>query len=406
MYGDYEAQRHWMEITTNLPVNEWYQNSSNNDLLYWGLDYPPLTAYVSWLCGKISMLVEPQSMQLFYSRGYETNTHKLFMRLSVVVLDALVYFPSVWSVLLHMYPKDKLKRNWAFVFAMTQPAMLLIDHGHFQYNSVCLGLSFLAVSSILSGKDVLGSLYFSLALNFKQIALYYSPAFFFVLLRNCFCKPTWQGGLAHFMKLGATVLATFLVLWLPFCLPSFPGTTCAGSLGQVIHRLFPFSRGVFEDKVANLWYFLDVFVRIRQRFDRPVLVLLSLLATLVLLAPTAYISFRRKASPKSFLLLLAGSSLSFFIASFHVHEKSILFPLAPISLLMVEHMQIVKWFTLLCTFSMFPLIVKDGLVLQYMACTVLFALLGMQYSKSSTGNSCSTEQRTHYDQLLHFLLKE
>jgi alpha-1,3-glucosyltransferase len=24
MYGDYEAQRHWMEITYNLPVKEWF----------------------------------------------------------------------------------------------------------------------------------------------------------------------------------------------------------------------------------------------------------------------------------------------------------------------------------------------------------------------------------------------
>ena len=23
MFGDYEAQRHWMEITFNLPVQEW-----------------------------------------------------------------------------------------------------------------------------------------------------------------------------------------------------------------------------------------------------------------------------------------------------------------------------------------------------------------------------------------------
>ena len=23
MYGDYEAQRHWMEITINVPVNKW-----------------------------------------------------------------------------------------------------------------------------------------------------------------------------------------------------------------------------------------------------------------------------------------------------------------------------------------------------------------------------------------------
>ena len=49
MFGDYEAQRHWMELTIHLPVSEWY----TYDLQYWGLDYPPLTAYVSWLCGKM-----------------------------------------------------------------------------------------------------------------------------------------------------------------------------------------------------------------------------------------------------------------------------------------------------------------------------------------------------------------
>jgi hypothetical protein len=47
MFGDYEAQRHWMELTIHLPPREWYRY----DLPYWGLDYPPLTAYVSWLCG-------------------------------------------------------------------------------------------------------------------------------------------------------------------------------------------------------------------------------------------------------------------------------------------------------------------------------------------------------------------
>ena len=47
MFGDYEAQRHWMEITTKLPIRQWY----TYDLQYWGLDYPPLTAYHSWLCG-------------------------------------------------------------------------------------------------------------------------------------------------------------------------------------------------------------------------------------------------------------------------------------------------------------------------------------------------------------------
>lgn len=47
MHGDFEAQRHWMEITKHLPVKDWYWH----DLEWWGLDYPPLTAYHSWVLG-------------------------------------------------------------------------------------------------------------------------------------------------------------------------------------------------------------------------------------------------------------------------------------------------------------------------------------------------------------------
>lgn len=52
MYGDYEAQRHWMEITLHLPASEWYHHlPPANDLQYWGLDYPPLTAHISYIFG-------------------------------------------------------------------------------------------------------------------------------------------------------------------------------------------------------------------------------------------------------------------------------------------------------------------------------------------------------------------
>lgn len=53
MYGDYEAQRHWMEITLHTPISEWYVDSAANDLSYWGLDYPPLSAYQSLAYGKV-----------------------------------------------------------------------------------------------------------------------------------------------------------------------------------------------------------------------------------------------------------------------------------------------------------------------------------------------------------------
>lgn len=34
-------------------ASEWYFNTTRNDLLYWGLDYPPLTAYHSWILGQM-----------------------------------------------------------------------------------------------------------------------------------------------------------------------------------------------------------------------------------------------------------------------------------------------------------------------------------------------------------------
>lgn len=71
-YGDFEAQRHWMEITLNLPIEQWYRNSTTNDLSYWGLDYPPLTAYQSYVHGLLLRFFHPDSVSLYTSRGHES----------------------------------------------------------------------------------------------------------------------------------------------------------------------------------------------------------------------------------------------------------------------------------------------------------------------------------------------
>jgi alpha-1,3-glucosyltransferase len=63
-----------------------------------------------------------------------------------------------------------------------QPALFLIDHGHFQYNSISLGLTLWAINCLLFDQDVLGSIFFCLALNYKQMSLFHAPAFFFYLL--------------------------------------------------------------------------------------------------------------------------------------------------------------------------------------------------------------------------------
>lgn len=71
-FGDFEAQRHWMEITINVPIREWYRNGTDNDLSYWGLDYPPLTAYQSFLHGIFLRFFCPHCVSLFDSRGHES----------------------------------------------------------------------------------------------------------------------------------------------------------------------------------------------------------------------------------------------------------------------------------------------------------------------------------------------
>lgn len=77
-YGDFEAQRHWMEITLNLPAKEWYHNSTTNDLSYWGLDYPPLTAYQSYIHGLLVRFFHPDLVSPYTSRGHESYLGSLF----------------------------------------------------------------------------------------------------------------------------------------------------------------------------------------------------------------------------------------------------------------------------------------------------------------------------------------
>lgn len=60
LFGDFEAQRHWMELTVALPSSQWY----SYDLKYWGLDYPPLTALHSYAIGLVGTKVVPESFEV------------------------------------------------------------------------------------------------------------------------------------------------------------------------------------------------------------------------------------------------------------------------------------------------------------------------------------------------------
>jgi alpha-1,3-glucosyltransferase len=509
--GDYEAQRHWMELTWHLPPSDWYYY----DLPYWGLDYPPLSAYQSYLCGGLShYLVGPQSVALFTSRAYEDATHKALLRATVLVLDMLVYGTAVWTILSSSCLKKKTNGvfGWRFVIAMSQPAMLLIDHGHFQYNTTALGLalwsfyyctrqssSSTTTTTTTTGSGgwstrhaVCGSILFCLALNFKQMALYYAPAVFAYLLGRCCCcavdhntinddmssssdkdnnqqcrrrqqKQRFNSFAQRFVTLGVTVIVCFALLWWPVVAhrPNPPqhypdedgglvdynkqGVSLLQRIRHVLHRILPFQRGLFQAKVSNLWCALSVKpIRFQQRVPSHWQPLLATMVTFLLILPACIQLFRVGAASATssttssrrhqnngdkktvtgadkkdiendhLQMLLWGTTstgLAFFLASFQVHEKSLLLALAPATLLLTSanttnatsssssnscqqygcmHREFPHWFAIVTTWTLWPLLVLDRLQVAYVATLVIFLALLRFWDLSAAAMACGT----------------
>ncbi|NWR35958.1 ALG6 glucosyltransferase, partial [Tachuris rubrigastra] len=366
MYGDYEAQRHWQEITYNLPIRQWYFNTSDNDLLYWGLDYPPLTAYHSFVCAYIAKSINPDWVALHSSRGYESQPHKLFMRTTVFVADLLVYIPAVILYCSSLKETSaKKKASTCALCILLYPGLILIDHGHFQY-PLSLGFALWGVLCLSHDWDLLGSVAFCLALNYKQMELYHSLPFFCYLLGKCFKKGLKGKGLVLLTKLAGTVVLSFAACWLPF-------GTDVEQIMQVLRRLFPIDRGLtinnylfifFQDKVANIWCSLSVLIKIKNVVSPQTQLRLSFAVTFLSLLP-ACIKLTVQPSLRGFKFALVSCALSFFLFSFQVHEKSILLVALPVCLIINEIPFMATWFLLVSTFSMLPLLLRDGLLLPY-----------------------------------------
>lgn len=256
------------------------------------------------------------------------------------------------------------------------------------------------------GQDLIAAVFFVASLGFKQMALYYAPAIGSYFLAKCiylgqkngyvppspFSHPGHLIKTLHsgklFLQLGTVTVASFALLFLPFLPPLAP----PAAILDPITRIFPFSRGLFEDKVANFWCFSNVALKWRNIASPGALMKLSTFLTAVGFMPAVAgllrtgFSLRIKEDPTpstpsgiptekavpavaettsteeglkgtivegdggrgnevsttepgplfSLLLLsMLTSSISFFLFSFQVHEKTILVPLLPLTLIMV-----------------------------------------------------------------------
>ena len=111
------------------------------------------------------------------------------MRYTVLVVDLLILFPAIVLIWHQYYQKKQKPKNFVFLFLMCfYPGLILIDHGHFQYNNFSLGLFLWSFFAFGKNMNIAGSIFFCLALNYKQMELYHALPVFFFLLGKAFSK--------------------------------------------------------------------------------------------------------------------------------------------------------------------------------------------------------------------------
>ena len=262
-----------MEISNNLNMDDWYTNSENNPNKYWPLDYPPMSGYHALIFGYLIKFFLPETINLKSSWGYESFKHKVFMRFTVILSDFIFFHIPVFLLLNHIFLKKNfliiqknpekdnkniLKFIFTYIIILFSPCLNIIDHGHFQYNCVMHGLFYLSVYFLLNKNFILTIIFYSVCINFKQMGMYFSLTFLCFVLNNVFytnskikneenSKNIAKNIFYAFSKIiiyGISTIVINIILWFPWIK--------SGKISDIITRIFPIWRGVFEDKVKNL----------------------------------------------------------------------------------------------------------------------------------------------------------
>jgi alpha-1,3-glucosyltransferase len=108
-----------------------------------------------------------------------------------------------------------------------------------------------------------------------------------------------------------------------------------------------------------------------DKFSIDILAKLSLILTLLFSLPST-ISLILNPKKSTFLLALFNVSMAFYFFSFHVHEKTILFPMAMCLLNIRKFGLYFVDFTALSIFTMYHLLKENKLQMQYVSLSLVY----------------------------------
>lgn len=394
---DFEVHRNWMSLTYNLPIDQWYYSN----LSQWTLDYPPFFAYFEWLLSYLANVFDSSMLTLQADPFFSTNT-LYFQRITVIISDFVYFIACACVSNTHIDATMEKGANYArrlrmalFALLIANPALILLDNVHFQYNGFLYGLFLLSLDAIFKNSFSEAAVCFCILLNFKHLYLYYVPAFA-VFYFYIFLLPVGKRSFMRIILLGFIVTSILGVSFGPFIVKG--GNP---AVKQILSRLFPFQRGLTHANWApNFWALynlLDLILAkligklstttcsnifwsrllkkcppsapeytrgLVREYSHSVLpnITSSTTLALIMLALTLCFSnffLKKDRTPKEiFLSSLALSAYAFFLFGWHVHEKAILMVFFPMVLLAIQDHRFItplSLITIISVFAQFPL---------------------------------------------------
>jgi len=249
---DYDVHVHWLALTRSLPLDQWYTDASSP----WALDYPPLFALASRGLAALAAPVDGGSLVRLGGPPPSADAAVLFMRASVMAAD-VVLAAGLSRLLTALVPARRVGAPTALAAAaavLFHPGLLLVDHIHFQYNGLPLGVLLWALAFAVEGAPVSAAVAAACAFNLKHTLLPASlPLAAHLLtagLRGDGVDGSLRGRAAHLGGIVFSGVDALLLPWVPFLV----GEHGLAAAAPIFARLAPTGRGLLHSYwAANAW---------------------------------------------------------------------------------------------------------------------------------------------------------
>ena len=399
--SDFEVHRNWLALTFSLPLRKWYFEATS----IWTLDYPPFFAYFEWAMSQLAARIDPEIVKVSAHALVSSNI-VLFQRASVIATDTLLHWATARYLAHEPATEEAVSRSKknddaqsgahsprstalsvtskSIVFGLValNAGLLLVDHIHFQYNGLLLGLLVLCLDFAQRKQYLCTAAAFSVLVLTKHLFVTLVPLFG-VFLWRVHCRPasprsSWHVARSFMQLVGIAALALALALgpliWdeMAAAVAASGGAlsvswalfaACTGvQLRQILSRLLPFGRGLVHTYWApNMWalYFAadiaftaalacagllpvsrkgaltaasGVLGDVKPTSLPPISAGVCLLLVLITCLPALVVTYRRPGA-RSLTRGVVHCSLSAFMLGYHVHEKAVLVPMGVQTLL-------------------------------------------------------------------------